>query len=165
MRYCTSRKPFNGCGCQMLSSYQIPKLLLPFAVSAALLAPPMLAAVQASPFSIPHGWAAAATKSIAEPVRRGGRGGGGFRGGGAGSTVAVSRAVAASIAAGLLVVVSIAASLVGAFIAGLLVVVFIVVSWPGRSSAAVTMAASTMVIDVATGMVAGGPMVSVRAGG
>ena len=65
----------------MLSSYRIPKLLLPFAVSAALLAPPMLAAVQASPFSIPHGWAAAATKSIAEPVRRGGRGGGGFRGG------------------------------------------------------------------------------------
>ena len=68
----------------MLSSYRIPKLLLPFAVSAALLAPPMLAAVQASPFTIPHGWAAAATKSIAEPVRRGGRGfrgGGGFRGG------------------------------------------------------------------------------------
>lgn len=79
-----------------------------------------------------------------------------------GSTVA---AVAASIAAGLLVVASIAASLVGAFIAGLLVVVFIAASLARRSSAAVTMAASTMVIDVATGVVAGGPMVSVRAGG
>ena len=76
--------PFNVYGCQMLSSYRIPKLLLPLAVSAALLTPSMLPSVQASPFSIPHGWADAATKSIAEPVRRGGRGGGGFRGRGGG---------------------------------------------------------------------------------
>jgi hypothetical protein len=68
----------------MLSSSRIPKLLLPFAIGGALLAAPMIEAVQASPFSIPHGWADAATKSIAEPVRRGGRGGGGFRGRGGG---------------------------------------------------------------------------------
>lgn len=80
MRNGTSRKPFIGYGCHMLSSYRIPKLLLPFAVGATLLVHPMSEAVQASPFSIPHGWAA--TKSIAEPVRRGGRGGGGFHRGG-----------------------------------------------------------------------------------
>ena len=82
-----------------------------------------------------------------------------------GSTAAVSPAVAASIAAGLLVVASIAASLVGAFIAGLLVVVFIAAPLARRSSAAVTMAASTMGMFGVTGMVAGGPMVSVLAGG
>ncbi len=67
----------------MLSSYRIPGLLLPFVVSATLFVPPMFEAVQASQFNIPHSWAAAATKSIAEPVRRGGRGGG-FRGRGGG---------------------------------------------------------------------------------
>ena len=62
------------------------------------------------------------------------------------SIVAVWRGMAASIAA----------PLVGAFIAE---------SLAGRSSAAVTMVASTMVVDVATGTVAGGLMGSVRAGG
>jgi hypothetical protein len=63
---------------------------------------------------------------------------------------------------------SLAASLAGAFIVELLVAVFIAASLPGRSpvrsSAAVTTAVSTMVIDVTTGTVAGGRMVSVRAG-
>jgi hypothetical protein len=54
----------------------------------------------------------------------------------------------------LLVVVSTAVLLPVAFIAGAL-----------TASAAVIMAASIMVIDVVTGMGAGGPMVSVRAGG
>ena len=101
----------------MLSSYRIPKLLLPFAVSAVLLAPPMPSAVQASPFSIPHGWAAAATKSIAEPVHV------------AGVVVAVVFVAAGAIVTGSIV----AASLAGAFIAGLLVVVFIGAPLPGRS--------------------------------
>ena len=147
----------------MLSSYRIPKLLLPFAVSAALLAPPMLAAVQASPFSIPHGWAALRLSPLRSPyvavVVAAVVSGVAVV---AVSIVAVSRAVA-SIAE-LLVVASIVALLAGAFIAGLLVVVFIGAPLPGRSSVAVTMAASTMVMAVATGMVAGGPMVSVRAG-
>ena len=149
----------------MLSSYRIPKLLLPFAVSAALLAPPMLELfkparfqfrmvgrrLRLSPLRSPYAAVVvAAVVFVAAAV--------------AVSIVAVSRAVEASIA-GLLVVASIVASLAGAFIAGLLVVVFIAAPLPGRSSVAVTMAASTMVIDVATGMVAGGPMVSVRAGG
>lgn len=70
-------KPALGRGCQMLSSYRIPKLLFFFAVGAgaALIAPAMLAPVAANPFTIPHNWAAATVKSIAEPVRRGGRGG------------------------------------------------------------------------------------------
>lgn len=40
----------------------------------------MLATVEASPITIPHGWAAASTQSIAEPVRRGGGRGGFHRG-------------------------------------------------------------------------------------
>ena len=94
---------------------------------------------------------------------RGGRGGF-YRGGVA--RRGVYRGVARrGVYLGVVVVAFTAASLVGASIAGLLVVVFIAASLARRSSAAVTMAASTMVIDVATGMVAGGPMVSVRAGG
>jgi hypothetical protein len=94
----------------------------------------MLASVQASPFSIPHGWEAAATKSVAEPIRgRGGRGG--SVAAAAVSIMAVSRVVAASIAAGLLVVESIAASLVGVFIEGSPVVVFIAVSLPVKAGA------------------------------